>query len=202
MEQYDVYLCAEGDNKIQFMLHVAETIKSLSSQKKIGCFSLELDFAKYQKVLDRFTEFSEQERIDSFGLIYGPSVMIAKKRGLDVIASDYRDTLADYIVKTLEAEAESLDESALLNLLSPLTINGRIEDDSVYKKFFRMVPPIDSLAQFFIEVNNEERERFTANFLSEYLRKNNKAVLHLGSQSRIIGVQNKLMSQGYGVKFL
>jgi len=208
MEQYDIYLCAEGDDKIKFMIHVAERIKTLSSQQKIGCFSLELDFAKYQPILDRFHEFDEQERLKHLGIIYGPPVVIAKQRGLDVIASDYRDTMADYVVNALEARVDTFQgeermsgDRILETMLLPLSLSGNV-DSGIYKEFFKITPEITSLVRFFIETNNEERERFTANFLSEYLRKQGKPILHAGSQSRIIGVQNKLMSRGYNVKFL
>jgi len=199
MGDIDIYLAGEEHNNHQYRMAEIELIKDMAESNTINCLSLELPFQRYNQHLKGFS-LEELETHSPFGELT-PIIFIAKKKGLDVIASDYRDTLAGYIIEGLRKADDSFHcsddnkEKELEKLLLPLKYAPG--DSSFYNGFSGDVAAAPDIFDFISAAYDEERERFTASILDNYIGTNAGAVvLHIAGHDHVEGIKRKLEDKG------
>lgn len=196
----DIYLFGEEHNNTGYQLAAYGAVKRFAKAGKINCLSLEMEVEKYQASLD---DYDWKSRGMVFGR-YTPLISLAKEKGLEVIASDYRDTLATFIINEIdridrEGKINLEDQKNLDRLLRPLILKGKFGSDNFYKRFLD-IKNIDDLSDFFLLVSQEERERHMSHQIIRYLRKNSgSAIFHLSGRDHIDSLKKKLSKAGYEV---
>ena len=194
-----IYLSGEEHDTHKYHLAEIRLIKRLTKEDKISAVSFEWEFDKYQSLLEAYDIHAPSW---DFGT-KTPVVHIAKKRGLDTLASDYRDTLAGHVVRALIAEDErgTLDKEKLEHLLAPLTIMGDFSG-SLYASYLQNTQDIKDLSTFFLTLYDEERTTFTVNRALSYLRNKGGAVLHLPGIDHVLPLERKFRERGCDVSII
>ena len=207
MGDIDIYLAGEEHESHEYMLAGMKLIKRLADSGSITCFSMELPFEKYQICMDNF-------KIDSYGDefgIYTPWIFMSKKRGLDVIASDYRDTFAGQVINAIREldgsidEPDEIKEKLIADRFRPLTYVADASTDKpdVYRAFSKELQKAEDIFDFLAAVYTEERERFTANRLDEYLLRNQpSSILHICGLDHLEGLVEKLGKKGRKIEVI
>lgn len=208
----NIFLAGEEHHKHEYRLAGINLIKQLAAEKAITTLSLELEFDRYQHILDSFSfSHPSRELVD-----YASHVYVAKKNHLDVIASDYRDSLAGHLIQELRKLDDAMNiqdsdkEKILISYLQPLSFDNSSPikaGDKIYDEFYNKFSSKYASAQDLFDFLNityyEERERFTINLLSSYLkRKPDSRILHICGLDHVAGLKDKFINEGLGVDVL
>jgi hypothetical protein len=200
MGEYDVFLAGEEHHEHEYRLAGIRLVKRLSEQKRISCLSMELPFNEYQHILDGFTPGGYGPELGD----YTSLVHIAKKRGLDVIASDYRDSFAGHVIRSLrelDLRSDAPDkakERLFLEYLKPLCFApGQVAGKGIYAGFSDDICSASDLFDFLAFAYSAERELFAANSIDSYLRRvEGSSILHIAGVDHVKGICAKLESKG------
>jgi len=208
MKRAEVYLAGEEHHKHPFRLAEIELIKRFVTEGAISALSLELEYDKYQHLLDSYKPSDGHSLFEDIT----PIVYLAQKSHLDILASDYRDTLMGHIISELRKRdddsgaSDSEKEIAFLSDLKPLNFENPESlkaDDSLYKSFNPNIASAQDIYDFLDIAYNEERERFTSHFLISYLkRKRGSRILHFGGMRHITGLKEWIEKAGHSVEVI
>ncbi|MCF7799056.1 ChaN family lipoprotein [Candidatus Woesearchaeota archaeon] len=195
-----IYLYGETHDNSSDRLKGIHLIKQLSVEKKIQALSLEAEFNKYQSAFDAYSPGD--------GLVFGritPLVNIAKVNNLAVLASDYRDTFAGYLINWIrnqpEDGPESLSEEQIKNYLQPLTWSENSLIDGPVSTYLNGLSDVEDIFDALDKIYTEERERFTANYIDSQIKNNSFNVMHIGGKDHTKSLEKKL-SDNYSVVLL
>jgi hypothetical protein len=205
----DIYLAGEEHHVHQYRLAEIYLIKQLIAKNAITALSLEIEFDKYQHLLDSFVLSG------SFGIFADstPLIYLAKKNNLDVLASDYRkNTLVGHMIMELRklddasGAPDSEKEVRLLSYIKPLVFANPAQfqtGDNMYSRFCKNLDLSRDFYDFLGAAYYEERDRFTFNYLSSYMkRKPGSHILHICGLRHIASLAGKFIKAGNSLEVI